>query len=277
MSMAARFQLRIGTAGWTMPASCRPVTAEQGSHLERYARMLNAVEINSSFHRPHRHQTYVKWAHATPEDFRFAVKVPKSISHTDAPSGEDIERFVDESAGLGEKLALLLVQFPPAKAFDPQAAAALFERLQRRTAAALVCEPRHPSWFTQETDQWFAERAIARVAADPARGTLPLEPGGWPGLRYFRLHGSPRMYHSSYADDFLQKLADRLTAAAASGLVWCIFDNTALGAATTNALHLQENICRETSEAARLHRRTRKRSRRSQEAARRIDPARRHP
>jgi uncharacterized protein YecE (DUF72 family) len=66
------------------------------------------------------------------------------------------------------------------------------------------------------------------------------EPGGWPGTVYFRLHGSPRTYYSAYDASYLDALATRLLAAPPGA--WCIFDNTALGAATTNALGLLDRL-----------------------------------
>jgi uncharacterized protein YecE (DUF72 family) len=164
--------------------------------------------------------------------------VPQTITHEDEPTSADLDRFIQESAGLGEKLAVLLVQFPPGKEFDKDAAAQLFENLQARTKVHLVCEPRHASWFTDEVDQWFSERRISRVAADPSRVPGADKPGAWQGLSYFRLHGSPRIYYSSYDDDFLQTLRLQLSALQKSGDVWCIFDNTAAGCALGNALTL---------------------------------------
>jgi uncharacterized protein YecE (DUF72 family) len=239
MSSMAR-RLMLGTAGWNVPISCGERFRDDGSHLERYARILDAVEINTSFHRSHRRRTYERWAMATPDEFRFAVKVPQTITHEAAFNPEDIDRFCDETAGLRAKLAIFLVQFPPSKAFDDKAAGKLFEALQRTTAVSLVCEPRHASWFTNEVDLWLKKRRIARVAADPARMADADQPGGWPGLRYIRLHGSPRIYYSSYEAHFLQGLKTRLQALLATGDVWCIFDNTAAGAAMENALALKD-------------------------------------
>jgi uncharacterized protein YecE (DUF72 family) len=221
-----------------VPSACRDRVGGDGSHLERYAQALNAVEINTSFHKPHRRTTYEKWARATPADFRFAVKAPKAVTHVEGLALADIDRFVDESAGLGEKLAVILVQFPPGKPFMETEAHALFEALQVRASAALVCEPRHASWFTPDLDRWLADRRIARVAADPARVTGADQPGGWQGLRYFRLHGSPRIYYSDYDDAFRNALNKQLAGLQATSEVWCIFDNTAAGAAMENALAL---------------------------------------
>ena len=71
-------------------------------------------------------------------------------------------------------------------------------------------------------------------------------PGGWPGISYFRLHGSPRTYWSRYDPTFIGKLAD-LLARSASGDVWCVFDNTAAGAAIENALELQTLLASDPS------------------------------
>jgi uncharacterized protein YecE (DUF72 family) len=214
---------------------------EAGSHLARYAERFPVVEINSSFHRPPRPSTYARWAAETPPDFRFAAKLPKTITHQFrlAAADEALDAFLAEAAGLGEKLAALLVQLPPSFAFDVAVAAPFFAGLAARTEAAVVCEPRHPSWFEDEADALLASHRVARVAADPARVPVAAEPGGWRGMAYHRLHGSPRMYYSSYPPEYIAALSERLREDAAGGReAWCIFDNTASGAAAANALEL---------------------------------------
>ena len=235
--------LFIGTAGWSVPTVHADRFPDTGSHLERYGRRLNAVEINSSFYRPHRHATYERWARSVPADFRFAVKVPKAITHERRLKDCDglLDRFADETAGLGAKLGVLLVQLPPSLAFDKPVAARFFDALRRRSAAALACEPRHPSWFTPEGAAFLARLRVTRVAADPAPAPGASHPGGWDGLVYYRLHGSPHMYHSSYDSDTLAALAQALAAHRARGAAtWCIFDNTARYAAAGNALALRD-------------------------------------
>lgn len=212
-----------------------------GSHLARYAARFPVAEINSSFHRPHRPSTYARWAAETPPGFRFAAKLPKTITHQLRLAGADeaLGAFLAESAGLGEKLAVLLVQLPPSFAFDAAVAAPFFAGLAERTTASVVCEPRHPSWFEGEADGLLASHRVARVAADPARVPAAAEPGGWRGMAYHRLHGSPRMYYSSYPPEYIDSLAERLRQDADAGReAWCVFDNTASGAATANALEL---------------------------------------
>src|ERR1700710_2503714 len=112
--------LRVGTAGWSVPSRYTAEVPAGGSHLERYARRLNAVEINSSFYRPHQRKTYERWARSTPAAFRFSVKVPKAMTHDRrlVDCGALIDRFVAEVTGLGNKLGVLLVQLPPKLVFE---------------------------------------------------------------------------------------------------------------------------------------------------------------
>ena len=234
-------ELRIGTAGWSIARDHADGFPGGGSGLERYAGVFSAVEINSSFHRPHRHSTWQKWHDSVPEQFRFVVKLPKTITHERrlVDTGDLVSPFLAEVAGLGDKLAVLLVQLPPSLAFDAAVVRPFMAELSARQPARLACEPRHASWFEAEADALLATLQVARVAADPARVPAAAEPGGWPGLRYWRLHGSPVMYRSSYADR-VEAYAARI--AAARGERWCIFDNTASSAATGDALALQEAL-----------------------------------
>jgi uncharacterized protein YecE (DUF72 family) len=232
----------IGCAGWALDRRFAELFPGDGTHLERYARRFHCVEINSSFYRPHQPKTYLRWADSTPAGFRFAVKMPKRITHERRLVGVDepLERFVSEVQGLGEKLGPILVQLPPSLGFAAPAAERFFEQLRQRVATPIVCEPRHRGWFTPEADALLARFRVARVAADPAPVPAAAEPGGSSDLAYFRLHGSPRIYYSAYSPAELAERARQLTAlAATSAGVWCIFDNTALGAAVENALGLQ--------------------------------------
>src|SRR5687768_10341877 len=110
----SRSPLRVGTAGWSVPTRYAADLPQGGNQLARYALALNAVEINSSFSRPHRRTTYQRWADATPAPFRFSVKMPKAITHEArlADCGALLDRFVAEVTGLGGKLGVLLVQLP---------------------------------------------------------------------------------------------------------------------------------------------------------------------
>ena len=233
--------LRIGTAGWGLPRLWRDRFPSEGSYLERYAARFSAVEINSSFYRQHRRAVYERWAAAVPASFRFAVKLPHAITHDQMLVAADVllEVFLEEATGLGTRLGPVLVQLPPSLAFDAGQVDEFLRTLRRLHAGAVVCEPRHESWFGREADAMLLRHGVSRAGADPARVPTAAEPGGDARLVYYRLHGSPRMYYSDYEPSRLVDVAERLRRAAAGGAdAWCIFDNTTLGAATGNALAL---------------------------------------
>ena len=138
----------VGSAGWNIPRVHRDRFAAGGSQLQRYASRLNAAEINTSFYRPHAPATYARWAAAVPATFRFAVKIPKLITHDRAllRAREPLEQFLDEVAGLGAKLGPLLLQLPPSFAFDARRVGRFLQLLRSRHDGLVVCEPRHATW-----------------------------------------------------------------------------------------------------------------------------------
>jgi uncharacterized protein YecE (DUF72 family) len=231
----------VGTAGWSLPRAVQAEFPGEGPHLARYARVFPAAEINSSFHRPHKPTVYARWAASTPASFRFAVKIPKTITHGQrlADAGELLATFMAEDSALGDRLECLLVQLPPSLALDREVARRFFVLLRDQWSGDVVLEPRHESWFSAEASSMLEEMRVGRVAADPVRAAGGDSPAGWPGIAYYRLHGSPRTYYSSYEPGYLAALADRLVAHRRAGVrSWCIFDNTASGAAAGNALEL---------------------------------------
>jgi uncharacterized protein YecE (DUF72 family) len=176
-----------------------------------------------------------------PSDFRFAVKVPRAITHDQRLIAADVllEVFLDEVRGLGDRLGPLLVQLPPSLEHEPAVASEFFATLRTLFAGDVVCEPRHESWFTRDADALLASWQVSRVGADPACCPAAALPGADPALVYLRLHGSPIMYRSSYPSSFLHGVAELLRARSAAGAqCWCVFDNTMLGAATADALEL---------------------------------------
>lgn len=236
--------IRIGTAGWSIPRASAVRFEAGGTHLQRYAKQMNCCEINSSFHRPHAVSTYAKWRDSTPSEFRFAVKVPRTITHElklrDAR--EPLLAFLDQSSGLGAKRGPLLMQLPPSLGFDIALVDPFLRLLRSVHDGAVVCEPRHGTWFTAESDALLERYRISRVAADPPPAPGASSPSAWPGVSYYRLHGSPRMYWSRYDEAFVCSLAGAVRNATGAGEVWCIFDNTAGGAAMENAWELSEQL-----------------------------------
>ena len=243
--------IHIGTAGWTLPKDHAPSFPPPGdaklTHLQRYAHRLHCVEINSSFHRPHMRKTWERWAATTPANFRFSVKIPRTITHEAKlnNTGALLKTFLDQATGLGPKLGPLLIQLPPSLAFDEPLAHDFLSTFRELYPASDITpnqaalEPRHASWFTPAADRLLRSFAIARVAADPPKGSpAAATPGGAQHLHYYRLHGAPRTYYSPYTDADLTQRAQTLHTTPPATSLWIIFDNTAQGHATTNALHL---------------------------------------
>lgn len=203
------------------------------------------MEINSTFHRPHRAATFERWAASVPRAFRFSIKLPRTITHDQrlARSAPLLDAFLTALAPLGPRLGCLLVQLPPSLAFDARVVRAFLTVLRKRFARGIALEPRHASWFASRADRLLNDFEVARVAADPPRAEGGNEPGGWPGLAYCRLHGSPRIYYSSYEDDYLDAIAVKLRDLGRRRIpTWCIFDHTTLGAGTGNALSVAEKL-----------------------------------
>ena len=243
--MSGKF--RIGRAAWALPKAHAAEFPAEGTHLQRYAARFSGVEINSSFYRPHRPATYARWGASVPADFRFAVKVPKAITHIARLAGVDalLDAFLAEVTELGEKLGCLLVQLPPSLDWGEATGETFLASLRARYPGSVVIEPRHATWFADDVTERLTAYRIGRVAADPACVPEAAEPAGWREVVYFRLHGSPRIYYSTYDDAYLDRLADRLRAEVRRAReIWCIFDNTALDAATPNALGLIDRLSR---------------------------------
>ena len=234
----------IGTAGWSLPSKVAERFPTEGTSLQRYASKFGAVEINSSFHRPHRISTWERWYESVPDQFRFSVKVPKQITHANklVECGSELDRFIEQASALKEKLAVILVQLPPKLSFDSVIAGDFLRDLGARTNATIACEPRHAGWFTEEADKLLSDLSVARVAADPAICEEASRPGGWPGLRYWRLHGSPITYRSSYHDRIGRYARTFEQVDEHDTDVWCMFDNTASSAATSDALALLDEL-----------------------------------
>jgi uncharacterized protein YecE (DUF72 family) len=232
-------RIRIGTAGWSVPQTQAHLCGEGESHLERYATVMNCAEVNTSFYRPHRQKTWQRWAATVPPEFKFAVKAPKAVTHVSKLEGcgEALAGFFGEVAALGNKLGPVLFQLPPSLVFDEGVAREFLVALRESHPGLVALEPRHASWFAPEVSRLLCDFEIARVAADPTQGSLlAAEPGGYMGFRYYRWHGSPRIYWSPYDDSRIESLASELNDQLVES--WVIFDNTAADAALGDAVKL---------------------------------------
>lgn len=227
----------IATAAWSIPKAIAGRFPGEGTGLSRYASVFRGVEINSTFYRHHKPSTFARWVESVPEDFRFAVKIPREITHArrlrDIRAGFAV--FLQEIAPLGGKCGPLLCQLPPSLSFGRDDAERAFEAMRTAYAGPVVIEVRHRSWASEAAMAMLERYSIDRVLADPALvwqiTDFPHPP------RYVRLHGKPQVYYSSYTEAEIRAFAELLAADS-----WCVFDNTASGAAGENALTMLEML-----------------------------------
>jgi uncharacterized protein YecE (DUF72 family) len=247
--------IRVVTAGWSIPRTSAAQLPGEGTHLERYASVLRGAEINSSFYRAHSRKTYENWARQTPRGFLFAVKLPGAITHEQRlrAARKPFDEFLAQVSALKSRLGPLIVQLPPSLNYEPRVARVFFTMLRDRYEGLVACEPRHPSWFAVAPEELLAQFRIARIAADPAVVPLAASPGGWPGLVYYRLHGSPRKYWSVYDNERLAQWARDLQQVPRRTPAWCVFDNTAASGALPNALQVQLLLARRPVNARASH------------------------
>jgi uncharacterized protein YecE (DUF72 family) len=235
--MGERTRIRVGLAGWSNPPAKRPERDADQTHLSYYAGHFSCVEINSSFYRPHQSDTYARWRDETPAQFRFSVKMPRSVTHESSLKrcAAEVARFYEDIAALQPKLTAVLVQLPPSLEFSRRSVRTFFSSVPRLRGTKVVCEPRHRSWFTGAADDTLRDAGVSRVAADPARCSGAEVPGGARRFAYFRWHGAPRLYYSKYSERQLAAFAAMVRRAKAAE-TWCVFDNTARHAAWGDAL-----------------------------------------
>jgi len=237
--------VRIGLAGWSEATSrygkLQPNAVQEGATgLQRYAAAFDFVEINSSFYRQVRPETYAKWAGEVRDSFRFSVKMHRLITHYTRLKNTDLlEDFFGSVSGLGDKLAVVLVQMPPTLVFEKENADKFFRALRRIYKGSAVCEPRHASWMGDEARNLLANHGVGLVSTEiPAAGDDPLQDAAPTIPLYVRLHGTPRKYYSSYSGEDLKRLAEFI-AGHKERRRYVIFDNTAGPAGVRNALELQ--------------------------------------
>jgi len=239
----------VATAGWAVPREHARLVEREGTGLQRYSSVLGAAEIDSTFYRRHLPKTFERWRDSVPASFRFAVKLPRAITHESALAApaHALAQFFDDVRGLGEKLGPILVQLPASADFDRRRARAFFRTLRTLHSGPVACEPRHAGWYGPAASATFVDYDIARVVADPPRPAAAIHAAGSDSLRYTRWHGSPHVYWSAYGDDELRALLDATLNAPPQSVVWCVFDNTASGSALADAHRFQTMLANRTT------------------------------
>ena len=236
-------ELRIGTSGWQYKhwkGRFYPKELPTSKWLDYYARLFDTVELNNPFYRQPEKKTFEKWRRAVPDGFVYAVKLNRFITQIKrlAVERDSIERSYGTMAGLGPKLAAVLVQLPPRMKFNEERADRFFSLIApRRRRHAL--EPRDSSWFTEEALAFLRRRKVALVIGETPH--WPTHIAVTTDFVYLRFHGPERRYGSDYSDDTLRDWAGRIRGWRAEGHdVYAYFNNDEMGYAPKNAMRLRE-------------------------------------
>jgi uncharacterized protein YecE (DUF72 family) len=233
----------IGISGWNYPAwrgGFYPKGLAQRLELWYASRSFNSIEINGSFYSLQRPESYAAWRDQAPDDFRFAVKGGRFITHM--KKLRDVETplanfFASGVLALGPKLGPVLWQFPAMLRYDEErfdaffrllprdqpAAAALAKRHDAKVAGRTWTKPlcdgpiryaveiRHPSFLDPRFVALLRRHNVALCFADTA-GIWPYAEDVTADFVYVRLHGAERLYWSGYTDAQLDWWAARLAA-----------------------------------------------------------------
>ena len=172
------------------------------------------------------------------------MKIPRAITHELKLKGarEPFITFLTQTDGLADKRGPLLLQSPPSLSFDGPVVTRFLKMVRRVYDGPIACEPRHATWFSPLVGALLERYRISRVAADPPPAPDSTSPAGWSRVAYFRLHGSPRTYWSRYDENAIAALAATIARITTAEQIWCVFDNTASGAAIENAWELRERV-----------------------------------
>jgi uncharacterized protein YecE (DUF72 family) len=236
----------IGTSGWQYRdwrGGLYPPGVPQRLWLEQYAQRYLTVENNNSFYRLPSRETFETWRERTPDDFVMAVKASRYLTHVRRlrDPAEPVARLLGAAAGLGPKLGPVLLQLPPTLKADVNALDGCLKEF--RTAAAalglqglrVAVEPRHETWWTEETRQVLATHDAALCWAD--RRGRPITPlwrtAAWGYLRFHEGTAQPRPRYGAQA---LRTWVTRLTDAwPDEDDVYVYFNNDHGGAAVINS------------------------------------------
>ena len=230
-----------GSSGLVLPfnKSQFPNEFKDKSRLQYYASLFNSLEINSSFYKLPKNTTLINWADSVSKDFRFSLKVPKSITHSPELNfnSENISEFMKLIGNLGDKNGCLLAQFPPSLSIEAIEAFKnllnAFKQEMKLSGWKLAIEFRHDSWYDASVHQLLKSYNASVVLHDMKNSETQWS-NDYADFIYLRFHGPEPRYRGNYSDEFLKQMAQAIVNWMREGKnVYAYFNNT-LGAAFTN-------------------------------------------
>lgn len=232
-------RVRVGTSGWNYPhwkGVFYPDGLKSGEWLSFYARRFDTIELNVTFYRQPKQEVFRKWRDTVPAGFLFSMKMSRFITHIKRlrVGAASIERFMEGAEALGEALGVILIQLPPGLEFDRKTVTGFLALLDGRFRYAI--EARNPGFVNEEFFSLLKERNVAWCISESA-GRYPYVEAVTADFVYLRLHGRESLYASSYRDDELSGIREKLLCWGKDAYAY--FDNDAQGFAALNAATLK--------------------------------------
>ncbi|HXS46251.1 MAG TPA: DUF72 domain-containing protein [Solirubrobacterales bacterium] len=238
-------RVRIGCSGWSYKSwrgGIYPQSLPASRWLGRYAEIFDTVEANATFYRLPKRKTVEGWVEQTPDDFLFAVKASRYLTHMrrlrDIEDG--VARFWEPLEPLREarRLGPVLWQLPESLHRDDDLLASALDALP---PARHCFEFRHPSWFVAAIRALLEQRGASLALGDDARRDLPpARPVGQ--LAYLRLHYGSRGRDGNYSSSELDSWRRRVAAWGSRREVFVYFNNDWCGFAPANARELARGL-----------------------------------
>lgn len=233
--------LWVGTSGFSYRdwiGKFYPEDLPSSNWLEYYSQHFLTLELNNTFYRLPRQQTFINWAKRVPANFLFSVKANQRLTHLKKLKiePEDWENFWAKVANLGKKLGVILFQLPPSFGKDTARLTLFLQKYKMPVRFAF--EFRHPSWFDKEIFALLKAFNCALVFHDARRWPIPpYQPTA--DFVYLRFHGVETLFNYEYSTDQLKTWAKRIKGWLAKGLdVFAYFNNDVDAFAVKNARQL---------------------------------------
>jgi uncharacterized protein YecE (DUF72 family) len=234
----------IGTSGWQYRHwrdVFYPADVPQKRWLEHYAEHYATVENDGTFYRLPARETFADWQARTPDDFVMAIKASRYLTHIRRlrDPAEPVARLMSNASGLGRRLGPVLLQLPPNLTADPDrldACLAEFAKVKGASPVRVAVEPRHSSWWTDQTREVLAAHDAALCWADRrGRPVTPLwRTAGW---CYLRFHEGAAQPWPRYGTAALRSWLDRIQTAWPNDVpVYVYFNNDQFGAAIADSV-----------------------------------------
>lgn len=234
-------KLHIGCSAYANPlwkTVFYPEDLPKKDWFEFYCRHFSTYEFNSSFYKFPTAENLLKWYDRTPGDFKFSIKMPKTMTHIKRLKNceEDIAKFYAVcKEGLKDKLGCILWQFPPGFDFDREKLESIIHAVDHNFNNAI--EFRNESWWRAEVEKEFDDNDLIFCNVNypglPA-GILRTSPVG-----YVRMHGNPELFYSQYTKEEIETLYKKITSGSFKE-IYVYFNNTASTAGIVNALEFRE-------------------------------------